>query len=99
MMVDIFRLNTEQSQQDCFSALVVSSFEAGDDSLSLVASFLRDTGCASISISLMESVDFLVRQHKIFLHLLEPPLKYKMQNQDISFVKISSLCFFYLFTS
>ena len=79
MMVDIFRLNTEQSQQDCFSVLLVSSFEAtfedGDDSLILVASFLRESGCASISISLMESVDFLVRLHKIFRHLLEPALK------------------------
>ena len=80
--VDIFRLNTGQSQQDCFSVLLVSSFEAtfedGDDSLILVESFMRESGCASISISLMESVDFLVRQHNIFRHLLEPALKYKM---------------------
>ena len=80
--VEFFRLNTEQSQQDCFSVLLVSSLEAGDDSLSLVESFLRESGCASISISLMESVDFLVRQHKIFRHLREPALKYKMQNQN-----------------
>ena len=87
MMLDIFRLNTEQSQQDCFSVLLVSSFEAGDDLLSLVASFSRESGCASISISLMESVDFLVRQHNIFRHLLEPALKYYMQNE------ISIWCF------
>ena len=90
MMLDIFRLNTEQSQQDCFSVLLVSSFEAGDDLLSLVESFLRETGCASISISLMESVGFLVRQHNIFRHRLEPALKYKMQNQYINLVKMSS---------
>ena len=84
MTVDIFLLNTEQSQQACFSVLLVSSFEAGDDSLRLVASFLRECGCASISISLMESVDFLVQQHKSFRHLLEPALKYKMHNQYIN---------------
>ena len=87
MMVDIFRLNTEQSQQDCFSVLLASSFEGGDDSLSLVASVSRESCCASTSFSLMESVCFLVRQHNIFLHLLEPALKYKMQNQDINFVQ------------